>query len=212
MVNIRIYVYCDTLLVIFCMRVFFQNSGTYCMVPSDWDLALTCICCRNFRSNSSENFPDFFIWEFSRSNSSENSPDFWFVCLFVWLNKTRTVKALRRFHSWSSIFTQDGLAFSTKTARRVYLFVCLSTPSPLCICNRDKRYVWWRTVFIINCFGIELLLCDFVVWHFLHCCFLQVVSLWSLSIWIRSFSDFWLNVGRPRVRLFSPIQCIPQSI
>ena len=139
MVNIRIYGYCDTLLVIFCMRVFSQNSGTYCMVPSDWDLALTCICGPNFRSNSSENSPDFFIWEFSRSNSSENSPDFLFVCLFVWLNKTRTVKPLRRFHSWSSIFTQDGLAFSTKTARRVCLFVCLSTPSPLCICNCDKR-------------------------------------------------------------------------
>jgi len=109
------------------------------MVPSDWDLALTCICGPNFRSNSSENSPDFFIWEFSRSNSSENSPDFLFVCLFVWLNKTRTVKPLRRFHAWSSIFTQDGLAFSTKTARRVFLFVCLSIPSPLCICNRDKR-------------------------------------------------------------------------
>ena len=122
MVNIRIYGYCDTLLVIFCMRVFSQNSGTYCMVPSDWDLALTCICGPNFRSNS-----------------SENSPDSLFVCLFVWLNKTRTVKPLRRFHSWSSIFTQDGLAFSTKTARRVCLFVCLSTPSPLCICNCDKR-------------------------------------------------------------------------
>ena len=122
MVNIRIYGYCDTLLMIFCMRVFSQNSGTYCMVPSDWDLALTCICGPNFRSNSSENFPDFL-----------------FVCLFVWLNQTRTVKPLRRFHSWSSIFTQDGLAFSTKTARRVCLIVCLSTSSPLCICNRDKR-------------------------------------------------------------------------
>ena len=83
MVNISIYGYCDTLLVIFCMRVFSQNSGTYCMVPSDWDLALTCICGPNFRSNS-----------------SENSPDFLFVRLFVWLNKTRTVKPLRRFHSW----------------------------------------------------------------------------------------------------------------
>ena len=41
-----------------------------------------------------------------------------FVCLFVWLNKTRTVKPLRRFHSWSLSFTQDGLAFSTKTVRR----------------------------------------------------------------------------------------------
>ena len=98
------------------MRVFSQNSGTYCVVPSDWDLALTCICGPNFRSNS-----------------SENSPDFLFVCFVVWLNKTRTVKPLRRFHSWSSIFTQDGLAFSTKTARRV-LQVQL-----VCICNRDKR-------------------------------------------------------------------------
>ena len=100
MVNIRIYGYSDTLLVIFSMRVCSQNSGTYCMVPLDWDLALTCICGPNFRSNS-----------------SENSPDFLFVCLFVWLNKPRTVKPLRRFHSWSSIFTQDGLAFSTQTAR-----------------------------------------------------------------------------------------------
>ena len=71
MVNIRIYGYSDTLLVIFSMRVFSQNSGTYCMVPSDWDLALTCICGPNFRSTS-----------------SENSPVFLFVCLFVWLHKT----------------------------------------------------------------------------------------------------------------------------
>ena len=40
MLNIRIYGYGDTLLVMFSMRVFSQNSGTYCMVPSDWDLAL----------------------------------------------------------------------------------------------------------------------------------------------------------------------------
>ena len=33
------------------------------MVPSDWDLALMCICGPNFRSNSSENSPDFlFVW------------------------------------------------------------------------------------------------------------------------------------------------------
>jgi len=52
------------------------------------------------------------------------------VCLFVWLNKTRTVKPLRRFHSWRLSFTQDGLAFSTKTARRtlqVQLRLALST-------------------------------------------------------------------------------------
>jgi len=116
MVNIRIYGYSDTLLVIFSMRVFSQNSGTYCMVPSDWDLALTCICGPNFRSTS-----------------SENSPDFLFVCLFVWLNKTRTVKPLRRFHSWSLSFTQDGLAFSTKTARRVLQVQLVG------ISNRDKR-------------------------------------------------------------------------
>ena len=124
MVNIRIYGYSDTLLVIFSMRICSQNSGTYCIVPSDWDLALTCICGPNFRSNS-----------------SENSPDFLFVCLFVWLNKTRTVKPLRRFHSWSSIFTQDGLAFSTKTARRV---LQERTPSP------------WG----VFCFGSGSLLCQ----------------------------------------------------
>ena len=37
-----------------------------------------------------------------------------FVCLFVcWVNKTRAVKPLRRFHSWILSFTQDGPAFST---------------------------------------------------------------------------------------------------
>ena len=39
----------------------------------------------------------------------------WFVCLFVWVDKTRAVKPLRRFHSWTLSFTQDGPA----------LFVCL---------------------------------------------------------------------------------------
>ena len=39
---------------------------------------------------------------------------FSFVVLL--LNKTRTVKLLR--HSWRLSFTQDGLGFSTKTARR----------------------------------------------------------------------------------------------
>ena len=43
-----------------------------------------------------------------------------FVCLFVWLNKTRTVKPLRRFHSWRLSFTQDGLA----CFQHVCLFVC----------------------------------------------------------------------------------------
>ena len=46
-----------------------------------------------------------------------------FVCLFVcWVNKTRAVKPLRRFHSWILSFTQDGPAFSTKTARRALQF------------------------------------------------------------------------------------------
>ena len=130
MVIIRIYGYSDTLLVIFSMRVCSQNSGTYCMVPSDWDLALTCICGPNFRSNS-----------------SENSPDFLFVCLFVWLNKTRTVKPLRRFHSWSSIFTQDGLAFSTKTARRV-----LQERNPLPR-GGFLLFVTNDVIFLSNCFG-----------------------------------------------------------
>ena len=125
MVNIRIYGYSDTLLVIFSMRVCSQNSGTYCMVPSDWDLALTCICGPNFRSNS-----------------SENSPDFLFVCLFVWLNKPRTVKPLRRFHSWSLSFTQDGLAFSTKTARRVLQVQLVG----IAIVTND-------VIFLSNCFG-----------------------------------------------------------
>ena len=62
MVNIRIYGYSDTLLVIFSMRVFSQNSGTYCMVPSDWDLALRCICGPNFRSTSLENSPVFCLF------------------------------------------------------------------------------------------------------------------------------------------------------
>ena len=54
-----------------------------------------------------------------------------FVCLFVWLNNTRTVNPLGRFHSWCLSFTQDGLAFSTTTARRtlqvqlMWAFVCL---------------------------------------------------------------------------------------
>ena len=49
---------------------------------------------------------------------------FWnFVCMFVcWVNKTRAVKPLRRFHSWILSFTQDGPAFSTKTTRRALQF------------------------------------------------------------------------------------------
>ena len=61
------------------------------------------------------------------------------VCLFFlfvcWVNKTRAVKPLRHFHSWRLSSTQDGLAFSTKTARRALcLFVCLLgewTPSSI---------------------------------------------------------------------------------
>ena len=45
------------------------------------------------------------------------------ICLFVcWVNKTRAVKPLRCFHSWTLSFTQDGPAFSTKTARRALQF------------------------------------------------------------------------------------------
>ena len=43
------------------------------------------------------------------------------------------VKRLRRFHSWSLSFTQDSLAFSTKTARRVLQVQLVG------ISNRDKR-------------------------------------------------------------------------
>ena len=53
------------------------------------------------------------------------------ICLFVWLNKTRTVKPLRRFHSWRLSFTQDGLAFSTKTTRRALQFQPRSSLSTL---------------------------------------------------------------------------------
>ena len=41
-----------------------------------------------------------------------------FVCLIVCLYKPRTVTPQRLFHSWRLSFTQDGLAFSTKTAQR----------------------------------------------------------------------------------------------
>ena len=40
-----------------------------------------------------------------------------FVFLFVWLNKTRIVNPQERFHPWR-LATQDGPAFSKKTARR----------------------------------------------------------------------------------------------
>ena len=82
----------------------FRGFGINCMVPSDWDLALKCVCGPNFTS--------FKIGE---------SPIL-LACLFVWLNKTRTVKPLRRFHSWILSFTQDSPAFSTKTTRRALQF------------------------------------------------------------------------------------------
>ena len=52
------------------------------------------------------------------------------VITHVWLNKTWTVEPLGGFHSWRLSFIQDGLAFSTKTARRtlqVQLRLALST-------------------------------------------------------------------------------------
>ena len=55
---------------------------------------------------------------------------FGFVCLFVLLNTTRTVKPQRRFHSCCLSFTQDSLASSTKTVWRtlqVQLRSALST-------------------------------------------------------------------------------------
>ena len=59
-----------------------------------------------------------------------------FVCLFVWLNKTRTVTPLRRFHSWRLSFTNDCLAFSTKTARR-------TLPSPAKVGIVHKLTGWF---------------------------------------------------------------------
>jgi len=32
---------------------------------------------------------------------------------------------------------------------------------------------------------------EFVIWHFVHCCFSQVGSLWSLSFWIRIIFRYW---------------------
>ena len=57
------------------------------------------------------------------------------VCLFVWLNKTPTVKPLRRFHSWRLSFNQDGFAFSTKTSE--------STPSPAKVGIVHKLTGWF---------------------------------------------------------------------
>jgi len=82
MVNIRIYGYSDTFLVIF----FYES-----VLSKFWDLlygpfrlglgTLRCICDPNFRSTS-----------------LENSPVFLFVCLFVWLNKNRTdIRKLRLY-------------------------------------------------------------------------------------------------------------------
>jgi len=65
-------------------------------------------------------------------------------CLFVWLNKTRTVKPLRRFHfisqSWRLSFTPDGFAFSTKTARRT---LPENTPSPAQVGIVHKLTGWF---------------------------------------------------------------------
>ena len=46
--------------------------------------------------------------------------------------------------------------------------------------------VFWNWIGVVQ-FSCHEVWSDkgFVIWHFLHCCFLQVVSLWSLSIWIR---------------------------
>jgi len=78
MVNIRIYGYSDTLLVIFSMRVFSQNSGTYCMVPWHWGAFVVPIS-------------DLLHWRILH---------FFLFCLFFWLNKTWTVKPLRG--AWAS--------------------------------------------------------------------------------------------------------------
>jgi hypothetical protein len=57
------------------------------------------------------------------------------VCLFVILNTTQTVEPQKRFHSWRLSFTPDGLAFSTKTARK---------PLPLVVALRDLSHaVTW---------------------------------------------------------------------
>jgi len=48
--------------------------------------------------------------------------------LFFWLNKTWTVKPLRRFHSWSLSFTKDGLAFSTRKCAAGKIFKKRNAP------------------------------------------------------------------------------------
>jgi len=55
------------------------------------------------------------------------------------------------------------------------------------------------TLFLINCFEIEMVLCrlvseevwidkGFVMWHFLNYCLLQITSSWSLSIGVEMIS------------------------
>ena len=65
------------------------------MVSSDWDLALTCICGPNFRSNSSENSPDFGPEYVCFPNNNKNHKRIWFHTNRVY-NKDFECKKMRR--------------------------------------------------------------------------------------------------------------------
>jgi len=54
-----------------------------------------------------------------------------YICLIVWLDKTCTVNPLRHFHSRSLSFTQDSLAFSTKTTRRALQVQLIGSKNPI---------------------------------------------------------------------------------
>ena len=96
--------------VIVCVRL--RLRACVCMSVSVSALVCAYIRSRKYR------VPSFFL-SLSLSLPLAPLP----VCLFVWwVNKPRAVKPLRRFHSRRLSFTQDGPAFSTKTARRALQF------------------------------------------------------------------------------------------
>ena len=101
---------CECVCVIVCVRL--RLRACVCMSVSVSALVCAYIRSRKYR------VPSFFL-SLSLSLPLAPLP----VCLFVWwVNKPRAVKPLRRFHSRRLSFTQDGPAFSTKTARRALQF------------------------------------------------------------------------------------------
>ena len=100
-----------------------KNIALFTQTAKGLGIPMLTIYVQRGYGESKKRFPAFFVPIYKPIQTKPQNillDSLMEICfLFVWMNKTRIVKPLGRFHPWR-VATQDGPAFSTKIAQRHY--------------------------------------------------------------------------------------------